>query len=80
MSKAALNALQKMLDEFNDIYMVFIIHHVQHYYAECIVGDDGNEIEFDPNILTQIKQQRLAKYIRHISDWQRSNSGTHSHY
>ena len=79
MSRAALNALQRMVDEINDIYMVFIIQHVQQYYPECILGDDGNEIEFNPNILTQMKQQRLAKYIGHISDWQRINGGTHSH-
>ena len=79
MSRAALNALQRMVDEINDIYMVFIIQHVQQYYPECIVGDDGNEIEFNPNILTQMKQQRLAKYIGHISDKQRINGGTRSH-
>ena len=79
MSGAALNALQRMVDEINDIYMVFIIQHVQQYYPECIVGDDDHEIEFDPNILIQMKQRRLAKYIGHISDKQRINGGTHSH-
>ena len=68
-SKAAVNALQRMVDEITDTD--FIIQHIQKYYPECIVDDDGSEVKLNLRKLNSMQQQQLAKYIGHIRAYER---------